>query len=811
VPAINGQDILRWTQKILNYEQNPGNGDYGYLSEAYWSLADQPQNGNEEDNNQPRFPAFFSHHEQKEVPDGYALWPSQPTSDQVIAQMSQWPAFINWHHHGDVHVAQIRTGYYNDTRYWRSRLNSLSYLGCLSGEQQCGMECLTNTDKPGFTYAVDCAVADFGCAYEPGIRERCIGCNYILAENGGAGFIGTSRYGLVSTSSGWKNHFLNYIFGNPCNRIGPAKQYMMPIVNDVRHTTNLTMLGSPEQPIWSDTPSRFEVVVDYQYDRIRVLDGISALPIVGAQVCFASRDLSRYYVDVTNAEGYAQIDPSYDFDVTAATDIAVTKKNYIPYQIIGSGPVDRNFFWRGDIAFYGDITVPAGKTLTIKPGTTIKTVGTVLAVNGTLKIEGTSQNRITMTSIEADPHADDWVGISVYTGGTLDMDYCDISYVKWGVEAQAGTTIRANQCDITHFVFFGITINGYCATDPYIGSCRFEYGGEGLHGCDPLAINVCGGNPVIDGNLISGMDGIAFSGDPSDFPIICNNQMAGPGSYGIYVTRNGVELGPRPQIEFNIDSLYNYGIRLSYCYGEGTSVRGNRCARSYIAGLLVDNGSPSIIGGDSYSIFVNKFCDNYGSGVWIGNYSQSEIRSNAIKRNAQYGIRASGLGSAPSFGNAQNPGNNSIGGTIFDAHNSTVNTIMAQGNYWSSGCPPIEIYGSWNVSNCLTSDPHPTEKHGVGQDQLPKEFVLGNGYPNPFNSSISVSIELPREQHVKLMVYNILGQNVRTLANSAFAPGIYNIAWDGRSDAGDEVGSGVYFFVLKSDDYHASNKMALIR
>jgi hypothetical protein len=96
-------------------------------------------------------------------------------------------------------------------------------------------------------------------------------------------------------------------------------------------------------------------------------------------------------------------------------------------------------------------------------------------------------------------------------------------------------------------------------------------------------------------------------------------------------------------------------------------------------------------------------------------------------------------------------------------------------------------------------------------ENLPAGFALEQNYPNPFNPTTSISFSLPSAQHVKLEIYNVQGQKVRTLVDEMRSAGEHSIEWDATSDAGDKVASGVYFYRLTAGDYVISKKMTLLK
>jgi hypothetical protein len=118
-----------------------------------------------------------------------------------------------------------------------------------------------------------------------------------------------------------------------------------------------------------------------------------------------------------------------------------------------------------------------------------------------------------------------------------------------------------------------------------------------------------------------------------------------------------------------------------------------------------------------------------------------------------------------------------------------------------------------NLANAFTG----LVKEDVGNEEfspepeLPKTFVLDQNYPNPFNPTTTISYQLPEQRDVTLVVYNILGQEVRSLVNDAQAPGRYSVQWDGRSSAGINVSSGVYFIRLRAGDFVDVKKMMLLK
>lgn len=94
---------------------------------------------------------------------------------------------------------------------------------------------------------------------------------------------------------------------------------------------------------------------------------------------------------------------------------------------------------------------------------------------------------------------------------------------------------------------------------------------------------------------------------------------------------------------------------------------------------------------------------------------------------------------------------------------------------------------------------------------VPAEFALMQNYPNPFNPSTTIEYHLPVETDVSLVVYNLLGQAVASLADGKKSAGYYELQWDGRTNEGRLVSSGVYMLRLKAGDFTATRRMIVLR
>ncbi|MGD8781730.1 MAG: T9SS type A sorting domain-containing protein [Ignavibacteria bacterium] len=97
------------------------------------------------------------------------------------------------------------------------------------------------------------------------------------------------------------------------------------------------------------------------------------------------------------------------------------------------------------------------------------------------------------------------------------------------------------------------------------------------------------------------------------------------------------------------------------------------------------------------------------------------------------------------------------------------------------------------------------------EDEISADFVLHQNYPNPFNPSTKIKFAIPQDvkygaSTTKLIVYDILGREIKTLLNKVMQPGTYEIEFDGS-----DLPSGIYFYKLSSGNFTETKKMILMK
>ena len=97
------------------------------------------------------------------------------------------------------------------------------------------------------------------------------------------------------------------------------------------------------------------------------------------------------------------------------------------------------------------------------------------------------------------------------------------------------------------------------------------------------------------------------------------------------------------------------------------------------------------------------------------------------------------------------------------------------------------------------------------EENLPTRFSVSQNYPNPFNPATEFKFDLPRASQVKIEVFNVLGQRVKTLVDEKRRAGSHVADWDGTDEKGADVSSGVYFYRMMADDFSDIKKMILLK
>ena len=127
----------------------------------------------------------------------------------------------------------------------------------------------------------------------------------------------------------------------------------------------------------------------------------------------------------------------------------------------------------------------------------------------------------------------------------------------------------------------------------------------------------------------------------------------------------------------------------------------------------------------------------------------------------------------------------------------SLRTVVTQAQYFGgNGRGDVSLR---SLNNILTNE-------NSNDITIPTTFSLQQNSPNPFNPTTNISFDIAKLSNVKIVVYDVIGREVKILVNESLQPGNYEASFDGNT-----LNSGVYFYKLISDDFTETKRMLLIK
>ncbi len=148
--------------------------------------------------------------------------------------------------------------------------------------------------------------------------------------------------------------------------------------------------------------------------------------------------------------------------------------------------------------------------------------------------------------------------------------------------------------------------------------------------------------------------------------------------------------------------------------------------------------------------------------------------------------------------------NDGDGQVIFDKGQNHINGYLGS-------LPDSDAYDPQRVISTAPIDSVLDAIPGDNQSSILKAPFAGTNYPNPFNGETRITFGLPKDSYVSLEIYDMLGRNVKTLISSPMNSGSHDIVWNGLSDVGEILSSGIYFYRLKTTDFEQTRKMLMLK
>ena len=337
VPCDNTAEASAFVEKLLTYEQNPGDGETGYLTRALWMSSDQMKDWDGGAGQESILSQFIPSHFYQELtdlaesPTGDAPNPAGPDGETCTETMNQGWGIIGVLAHGKSSGFVAKSHLTNGSpKSWVT-----TFLGQNDGHGH--LPSLQNQSKYGIMYSISCSQSAIDVDKYPYLGgEPSVGEFYpMVSQRAGVAFLGYSRWGWVSVSQKLFEEFLQSLFaGEPGNHIGVAEalsRCAYPGYRDIDYGHNL--FGDPEMPVWTDSPVTLTVIhpeeVTMGRTNLNFLVTSEGTGVGSALVCLTLRG-RRMFLGETDQDG--QLTPEVDLDDVGEMSLVVTKPNCIPYQ-----------------------------------------------------------------------------------------------------------------------------------------------------------------------------------------------------------------------------------------------------------------------------------------------------------------------------------------------------------------------------------------------------------------------------------------------------------------------------------------------
>ena len=129
--------------------------------------------------------------------------------------------------------------------------------------------------------------------------------------------------------------------------------------------------------------------------------------------------------------------------------------------------------------------------------------------------------------------------------------------------------------------------------------------------------------------------------------------------------------------------------------------------------------------------------------------------------------------------------------------------------------PDFDLAGRTQDNICYFDNISFSPSNSVGIDNrnetFPQGFALEQNFPNPFNPITTLRYDLPENSYVNVIIYDMLGREVKTLVNQTQDAGYKSVIWDATNDYGKPVSAGVYLYQIQAGEFVQTKKMVLLK
>jgi hypothetical protein len=198
-----------------------------------------------------------------------------------------------------------------------------------------------------------------------------------------------------------------------------------------------------------------------------------------------------------------------------------------------------------------------------------------------------------------------------------------------------------------------------------------------------------------------------------------------------------------------------------------------------------------VVYSDMTPVELTSFSANmYGEGVLLNWTTATELNNQGfdIERSSSTQDWTK-IGYVPGFGT-----------TTEQKSYSYLDQTVTTGNY-SYRLKQIDFDGSFTYTNEIE----------IFVDLTPQNFDLSQNYPNPFNPATTIQFQVPKASDVTIKIYDMLGQEVRSLFAAQVQAGKYSVNWDGLNNSGSKMSSGTYIYRMTANEFVDVKEMILLK
>ncbi len=467
-----------------------------------------------------------------------------------------------------------------------------------------------------------------------------------------------------------------------------------------------------------------------------------------------------------------------------------------------SGELTGSASWFGTLTVPGDVTVGPADTLWLAAGTVVDiatesdcehagrdTASVELIVEGRLHGVESEGNPIVLASGIPAGDTGGWLGISLEESAACTLAGARVVYPHIGVWGLGDNAVSLTGCTLDSANLAGVYLDD-CGAGSLVAECEINGGMIGIE-ADASDVTLIGntvsgvtlygiklhedeGSRVV-GNTVSVTGGVA-PGQSAPKGIAVSNCWS-----GVEVVENTVAM---PEWEGCIGiSLSTVQHNDARADSNEVVLVGERCGNGFGLSKTTTSLRWNRVTGFEVVYDVAAKRQNVPD---LGDTTGGALGMNSSDDRATYNIKAKGFLSP---------------------------ALRAQGNWWGTADPEAPRFDGTGIQILwepyLTEDPW--ESRGMALSRVEGRTWLAQNSPNPFNPVTVVSFGLAESGPVELAVYDVAGRRVRVLLKGDMPAGEHQARWDGTNDAGQSVGSGVYFCRLRARTATEERKLVLLK